>query len=129
MPRGFKRDSAATDAARFEDYRSFVSLPKMGITHLVLFGADVEPQRRAVYARDRGLCQIQGPNCLRRVLAWDEFHMDHILHGPGQRCWCLHNLRVVCEMCHRQRHVRPKFSQKIADAVESFDHLYPEEQP
>ena len=110
--RGFKKSIEETDAARFKDYRSFVSLPKMGVTHLVLYGADVEPQRRAVYERDRGLCQIQGPNCLRRVLAWDEFHLHHINHKPGERCWCEHNLQVACEPCHKEQHVRIHWSRR-----------------
>lgn len=51
--------------------------------------------RRFVLYRDRGVCQIAGPNCTSIAT-----EVDHI----GDRAdHSLPNLRAVCQTCHRQR--------------------------
>ncbi len=51
--------------------------------------------RRFVLYRDRGVCQIAGPDCTSVAT-----EVDHIVnnddHSPN-------NLRAVCATCHRQR--------------------------
>jgi hypothetical protein len=128
MPRGFKRDEDATLAARFEDYRSFVSQPKaingecdVPRPHVVLYGrADKARVRKIIFEKNR---QENGGinrcwNCRKLVLekAHEMFaahfcgEWDHIRNKPGERCDCPDNGRVACPTCHRQRHVRPRWT-------------------
>jgi len=120
MPRGFKRDAEATrlrqpqvvdgvlkldmrlgaETRSFLDKRSFVSLPKNGMAHEILYGRDVMLRRMEVYKRDRGMCQLRlSKHCTRR-LEYETFDLEHERGGLCERCWCLHNLRASCRPCH-----------------------------
>ena len=102
------------------DHRSFISL---GIEpHLVLKGDDVVCQRQRVWHRGKGKCAV----CKREINVLDSWEMDHKQGGTVGRCDCLHNLQVSCWDCHRKKHVRPQFTQRKAEAVKTFDQLYPE---
>jgi hypothetical protein len=94
-------DLERTEAARFEDERSYVTHSG----HEFLFGVDVRNRREEIYERDKGECQIRLLGCTRRP-GWNG-HMDHIEGGnTDRRCWCRHNLRWACAACHSKKHVR-----------------------
>lgn len=120
MPRGFKRDEAATLAARFEDYRSFMSQPKIikgeciePKAHLVLYGfEDKAKVRQEVFRCNRE--KYEGVNrcveCLRRVIegaqegnVW-RGEWDHIRNKAGERCDCPENGQILCRECHYRKH-------------------------
>lgn len=125
--RGFRRDEAATLAARFEDYRSFVSQPKRipngcpNEVHLVLYGfEDKAPIRAAIFRRNREKHHLAGMSinrceeCGHRVFEGDEWpsrrgEWDHVRNGSGERCDCPENGRVLCQECHRHRHPQVNF--------------------
>jgi 5-methylcytosine-specific restriction endonuclease McrA len=90
-------DSEATEAARLEDPRSYITHDG----HQFLFGADVRNRRQEVYDRDQGKCQ----GC-RKPVGWSYFHMHHRQGGLVGRCTCMHNLEVLCPACHGKEHVR-----------------------
>lgn len=124
MPRGFKRDEAATKAANFHDSRSFVSQPKIvegectePKPHLVLARCleDKGPIRAEIFRRNRvkwngtnrcDKCELsvtEGPSCFTGE--W-----DHIRNKPGERCDCPENGRVACRACHKERHPKPMWT-------------------
>ena len=130
MPRGFKRDEAATAEAGFEHYRSFVSMPKAiegGCAepkpHLLLHGDDKAPIRAEIFRRNReangGICKCV--KCGRRVYEEAVFpdpergEWHHIRNKSGERCDCPENGEVRCSFCHRQAHVMVKFNQQSED--------------
>lgn len=124
MPRGFKRDEAATLAARFEDYRSFVSQPKAikgecdePKAHLVLYGADKAPIRAEIFRRNReansGLNRCVKCDCI--VFELDEWsyrrgQWHHVRHKSGERCDCSENGEVWCSICHKGEHPQPRWT-------------------
>jgi len=113
MPRGFKRDAAATKARRFEDRRSFVSRDG----HDLLYGNDKAERRKEIFARDKGTCQ-----CCGRVApehGFDgyrgEWHHTY-KEKKVKRCDCMHGGEVRCGRfvsdCHTREHVKPRFGEK-----------------
>jgi len=60
--------------------------------------------RRAVIARDGGICQL----CWRIVLGlYRDAHIDHIIprgEGPPEVVEAMANLRLVHRACHSRRH-------------------------
>lgn len=125
--RGFRRDEAATLAARFEDYRSFVSQPKAikgecdePKAHLVLYGADKAPIRAEIFRRNReaksGLnrCVKCGQIVYERVREGSRWRFGgqwhHIRHRDGERCDCPENGAVSCWACHKPEHPQPKWT-------------------
>jgi hypothetical protein len=128
MPRGFKKDIQATKSARYEDDRSFVSLPKIIpngcpniVHHLVLYGLeDKKPIRAEIFRRNRE--ENGGKNCCWKCgkvffdgesesLMHPEHRgeWDHICNKPGRRCDCPENGRVACRACHKKEHVQVQF--------------------
>jgi hypothetical protein len=109
-----KRDSELTACAGFVDPRSFVALWKHpGTNHpcVYLFGVDKGPQRRKIFERDKGRCQLETPAC-KGYQGWDRGQWHHIKGGRGnQHCDCLENALWSCGPCHRQKHVRPRFGE------------------
>jgi 5-methylcytosine-specific restriction endonuclease McrA len=104
MPRGFKRNYAATKLRGFLDPRSFVSLPKDGLAHDLLYGKDVGARRAEVFLRDDGRCRDCGAKA-----SWEEGEMHHLENQAGSRCDDLHNLAWSCSDCHKKRHVQVRF--------------------
>jgi 5-methylcytosine-specific restriction protein A len=52
-----------------------------------------------VLARDRNLCQIQGPTCTRVAT-----EVDHIVaRADGGDVWAASNLRASCRACNARR--------------------------
>jgi hypothetical protein len=98
---GFKRDEQATRDAHFEDADSYVTLPKFGEPHVILAGLDKEKQRRALFAREKSICQ----GCGRRVYwdgeIWQKGEWSHIKDKPGEKCDCDHNAQLLCHDCHQ----------------------------
>jgi 5-methylcytosine-specific restriction endonuclease McrA len=93
-------DLERTEAARFEDPRSYVTHEG----HEFLFGNDVRNRRQEVFDRDRGICG----GC-KKLVGWNYFHMHHRQGGNVGRCTCMHNLEVLCPSCHANEHVQPKW--------------------
>lgn len=135
MSRGFKRDIQATaDAYRLgtlvdKKRRSFISLPKSipghsGDVHVLLFGDDKGPMRAVVFSHNRqrhqgiNRCELCGKRVVESGFVVLIGEWDHIRNGPGERCDCHENARVVCQPCHRLRHPRTKFgSRRSAEQV------------
>lgn len=118
MPHGFKRDEEETRLAyergHFTDpkKRSFVTLPKLGKSHIILAGPDVEAARLRIYERDMGECQLKlSKHCLGKV-SYELCHLEHLKGGNADRCWCDHNLRISCEPCHIVKDGRQPWPEK-----------------
>jgi hypothetical protein len=98
---GFKRDEEATGKAGFLDRASYVTLPKFGEPHVILHGLDKEAQRRALFAREKSICQ----KCSIRVYwegpLWQVGEWSHIEDSIGKKCDCLHNAELLCHNCHQ----------------------------
>lgn len=141
MPRGFKRDLAATRDAyasgRLIDVkrRSFISEPKAipgecdePQPHLILYGADRTAQRMKLFQREGNRCET-----CKCVVAWGgdddrEFDAEFRVFGEWQhirdkgwnKCDCLANARLSCHNCHQgpgSEHFkrRPRFgAEKVA---------------
>lgn len=93
-------DQEATDAAHFEDARSYV-------THhgeQFLFGADMRNRRQEVYERDQGICG----GCRKRV-GWNYGQMHHVKHRGRGGSDDLANLAWSCSCCHRSEHPQVKW--------------------
>ncbi len=108
MPRGFKRDEAATaeayETGRLTDKRKRSFISREG--HELLAGEDKSRRRSEVMERDKGLCQgCPKPHFVGAMGEW-----DHIKSGNSGRCDCLHNGRWVCAAFHRRRHLRPRLN-------------------
>jgi hypothetical protein len=133
VPRGFKRDEGRTLAMRFEDERSFVSQPKaikgecdVPRPHLVLYGFEDKTRvRKIIFDKNRqesrdGFAHCWECGCLvgeeTSGLGFPRGEWDHIRNNAGQRCDCPENGRVACPACHRQRHVRVRWT---ADEVKA----------
>ena len=125
MPRGFKKAIAATRLARFADDRSFVSQVKRipngcpNEAHLLLYGAaDKGVIRAEIFKRNRekftlagvpvNRCEICGSRVFEHE-EWRRGHWHHIHNKPGMRCDCPENGCVLCEDCHSEQHLKPKF--------------------
>ena len=91
--RGFKRDHVATEAARFADDRSYISLEKDGIAHELLFGIDKELRFETIAKQTKRICA----KC-KKFAPDGEWH--HVKNGPGERCDCLHNAEWRHTECH-----------------------------
>lgn len=122
MPRGGKKDIAVTRLLRenciFVDDDSFVSHPRIhdGSIHLYLAGEDMVEQRKRIYMRDRGVCQlkISSAECRSRngyAMLSSECELDH-RKGGVDRCDCRHNLQIVCAPCHRQKHLKVQWTKR-----------------
>jgi len=105
-----KADKQLTDAANFEDDRSFIGQrihPGTDHNCRYLRGDDVKPMRQAIYARDGGRCTLKLKCDGSRVLpfdgeVWERWHLEHEIGGLGlQRCFCEENLRGACFSCHQ----------------------------
>ena len=127
MPRGFKRDQAATLLAEFKNRRSFVSQPKTiegegadPKPHLILHGQDKGQIRAEIFRRNR---EANGGvnrcwKCGREVFEQSHYPitMDmqgqwhHLRNKPGQRCDCPENGVVSCETCHRPEHPQVRWT-------------------
>lgn len=119
MPRGFRRDNAATNIARglgeLRDKRSFISLPKQTHGelqgHKILYGADKSAMRvylfQVNWAQNNGIGRCE--NCGRHVTEVSgEWH--HLRSKAGERCDCVPgNGAVFCHLCHHDAHVQVKF--------------------
>ena len=122
---GYKKDLAVTRLLRANglllDPRSFVTL---GLEpHLKLKGDDMVCQRQRVAHRSKGKCAAcKSP--IRVFGLEQDWEMDHKQGGLVGRYDDLENLQALCRPCHRKKHVRPKFSKKLAE--EDFGKLYPE---
>lgn len=123
--RGAKKDVTVTRLLRANglllDPRSFVSLGSE--PHLYLSGDDIVCQRQRVAHRSKGKCGI----CKKPIVIFgldQDWEMDHKQGGLVGRYDDLENLQALCRPCHRRKHVRPKFSKKLAE--EDFGKLYPE---
>lgn len=55
--------------------------------------------RRAVLARDKGVCQIRGPQCTRRATEAD--HITNIAEGGAE--YDTANGQGACEPCHKAK--------------------------
>lgn len=137
MPRGFKRDEPATEAAYKKGllidikHRSFISQPKLiegeneaPEAHLLLFGADKTKARMWLFQRENNRCQ----KC-RCVVVWgsDEFgwseygmagEWSHVRDKLWNKCDCPGNAMLLCHRCHQgvgSEHYkrRPRFGEKV----------------
>ena len=112
MPRGFRKDIAATQDRKLLDSRSFVSRQLIlgnyecqNAKHEILYGKDKSARRREVYERAKGRCEQCG-----RAASWETGEWDHIKGGLTGRCDCLSNAQWVCGAnsngCnfHRRKH-------------------------
>lgn len=81
--------------------------------YFLLTHPDVEPldpqrvfsdeQRRAVYRRDEGQCQM----CKEEV-AWGDFHVDHLIpHSQGGKT-TVANAQLLCPTCNLKKGTRPE---------------------
>lgn len=94
--RHFRRWADGTAPMFFVDKRSFVSLG----AHLVLFGKDKAEQRKRIFARADGQCEIRtSPNCTGSITE-ESGQWHHKDNRPGHRCDCLHNAAAGCVPCH-----------------------------
>ena len=127
MPRGFRIDRQATADAfrdgRLTDKRSFISLPKeIGShtgRHYILYGEDKKWMRARIFEYNRSK-HWPGVNCCFQcgcivsgcppIRGYPRGEWHHIRSKPGERCDCLENGVVACAKCHRDQHVRTKFS-------------------
>jgi 5-methylcytosine-specific restriction protein A len=72
--------------------RSYIS----NAGHYYLFGMDASRRREEIYERDGGCCQKCG-----RGIYIEYAQLSHKVGGNGpQRCWCPHNLEILCRPCH-----------------------------
>jgi 5-methylcytosine-specific restriction endonuclease McrA len=95
-------DRAKTKKRKYLDENSYVAFSG----HEYLYGLDVEPRRWQVYNSQNGTCAY----CEEKV-TWKLSQLHHIEGGYGsQRCWCLHNLEILCKDCHKKKHVHPMWS-------------------
>ena len=67
---------------------------------------DWERRREMIFMRDNSLCTISGPRCM--VAATEVDHIVPREEGGGHE---LHNLRAVCQECHKDRR-RSRISSK-----------------
>lgn len=121
--RGFKRDNTMTELARegftsslplLLDRRSFISLPKDGKAHLILYGRDVEWARKRAIERAtdyQGMMRCQCGECGGMTIsdAVSEMspikaHMAHLKYKPWERCWCDENVAMWARICHAREH-------------------------
>ena len=131
MPRGFRKDTDATMCARFEDKRSFISLPKLthgtdAESHLILYGKDKAILRAEIFRRNRAQFRDGYPRCAKcnRIVSelsesscGGEWH--HIRNKPGERCDCAENGEVLCRRCHRPEHPQTKFTKRGSECQTS----------
>jgi hypothetical protein len=122
MPRGFRKDVSATEAAYASGKlidakrRSFVSQPKAipgecdePQPHLLLYGADKSLQRMKLFQREKSRCQT-----CQLVVVWGgnsefgEYECDgmagewkHIRDKPWNKCDCLANAELSCYAHHQ----------------------------
>jgi hypothetical protein len=137
VPKGFKRDKQATDAAYASglliDLRrdSFITQPKAipgecdtPQPHLILYHADRTKARMALFLRERNRCQ----KC-KCVVVWgsDEFgwseygevgEWSHVRDKTWNKCDCPGNAMLLCHRCHQgvgSEHYkrRPRFGEKV----------------
>lgn len=105
MRGGFKGDKRLTALLRknhlFLDRHSEAVYDIDQVPHLILHGQDMTLQRERVFRRDRSLCKIRAKGCTREAT-----ELEHLQGGNYRRCDCEHNLRAVCNSCHRQKHNR-----------------------
>lgn len=62
-------------------------------------GSEHARWRRAVLARDKGICQIRGPKCTRRATEAD--HITNIAEGGAE--YDIANGQSACEPCHKAK--------------------------
>lgn len=101
MPKGFRRDEQATRSANFRDPDSFVTLPKFGEPHVILYGLDKEAQRSRLFTRERSRCQRCGKRVNWSGEFWEQGEWSHIEDKAGKKCDCLHNAELLCHDCHQ----------------------------
>jgi len=134
MPRKHKEDRPVTRMmlreGYFQDKRSFVGLPESdGESHVFLRGPDWDRQKREVWKRDKGVCQL----CGGRIACKDGLPIcdpDHIIKRSGGGSDDLGNLRSVHRSCHEKRHPEKqvRFGSGRQEATEQFWKIYSEEQ-
>lgn len=98
-PRRPKCDLLATESRLFLDKRSHVKLSGK----VKLFGQDMRVMHDFVMARDNFRCVQCG--------AVSQLEMDHIITRARGGDDSESNLRILCKICHTERHNRvPRFS-------------------
>jgi hypothetical protein len=124
VPRGFKVDREATEAAQFLDKRSFISMPKLIVgenefpePHFLLMGEDKALTRadifRLNYIDHQPVHRCY--KCRKVVVEYRASPFDimgqwhHLRNKPGTRCDCVPNGVVSCPDCHREAHPHPQF--------------------
>jgi 5-methylcytosine-specific restriction endonuclease McrA len=107
MPRGHKRDLAATREARFLDPRSFISRDGA----LFLYGDDWGPHREKLFERTKGQCEqiIQNNGCAgpircARLIRLDTMESHHVIERGKRGSDDLENLLGICHGCHQRAH-------------------------
>lgn len=124
MPRGFKRNEYDTQlalgAGTLRDSRSFITLPKDGIAHLILSGIDATNARTECHALAKGMCASCGRLAPLEGEEGYRGEAHHMLHKPWNRCWCQHNLSWRCGRfvsdCHTDEHPHPQWTKKDSHA-------------
>jgi len=92
-----KRDVQATEAAHFQDPRSYVA--KDG--REVLYKEDWEARKDELRMRSGGKCEAM--LLFGRCMNWAA-HPDHIIKRSKARDDRMSNLQALCIGCHRAKH-------------------------
>lgn len=104
-------DSAATQAAGFQDPRSYIRRSKdSGALLVYRFGLDMAELRKMAFERSRGYCEMPingllGHRCQRNV-SWEtgELHHSPALSSGGDDS--LESVKFICKQCHVNSHNR-----------------------
>lgn len=96
--------SHSTDSEDSIRYRMEFMLRDLMVCHPDLSLKDAqrtftEAQRRAVFRRDEGLCQL-GIKCSREKVKWDDWHCDHRLAWTEGGKTTVENGQVACAACN-----------------------------
>jgi hypothetical protein len=112
--RGFKRDTIATYQRHFLDPRSYVSWPKNGQAHEILFGEDKRIRRMEVCDHFGGICTECGQYASPQA-GFNQGSWDHKDNSAGNRCDCMHNaLWKHLLSCHLIRHPQVRWTSREA---------------
>jgi 5-methylcytosine-specific restriction endonuclease McrA len=72
--------------------------------------------RLLVLERDRGVCQVAGPDCTKVATC-----VDHIVaRADGGDCWAPSNLRASCRRCNSADGARITNSRRTVGYVQRF---------
>jgi len=117
-------DKEATEAAHFDDPRSYIKRSKDGELLTYLFGVDMTALRKAAFERSKGFCEVpihgfNGHRCNRNV-DWETAELHHAPPKSQGGDDSLASVLISCRRCHVAAHNRvTKFTNRSLRAQEA----------